>query len=74
MTIPEPLDPDAAPDRPAQEPIPDEDTPDEAGPGSEPPDQHAVGPYPGRRSDGGDDLAADGRPLAEPSSLDVDGA
>lgn len=71
MTIPDPLDPDAAPDRPAQPSAPDEDRPDEGIPGSEPPDQHSLGSS--RRSEGLPDLAADGRPLADPDLLDADG-
>ncbi|WP_066588846.1 hypothetical protein [Cellulomonas timonensis] len=72
MTIPEPLDPDAAPDRPAQSPAPDEGTPDEGVPGSEPPDQHTPGPGRSRTEDLAD-LAADGRPLADTQAFESDG-
>lgn len=72
MTIPEPLDPDAAPDRPAEPAAPDEGAPDEGSPGSEPPDQHT--PVPDRsRVEGVADLAADGRPLADSQVYDADG-
>ncbi len=70
VTIPEPLDPDAAPDRPAEPTAPDEGP--EGTPVSEPPDQHS--PAPDRsRAEGVADLAADGRPLADSEVYDADG-